>query len=389
MANTLSFNQISTVLNSIVQQATGRVGLTPTNTSEFVAVAQTALLTGYDPLLNAISQVLSKTIFSIRPYERKFGGIEVDAVKWGNHVRKLNIVDKDFEDDGRLPLTDGASVDMYKVNKPQILQTNFYGAQMFEKSYTIFRDQLDSAFTTPDEFARFITMVVQNCNDLIEQAHENLARECVANFIAGKISVDPDNVIHLLTEYNTATGNKYTATTILAPETYPAFVKWVYARVASLSSMLTERSIKYHVNVTTSPVSRHTPYSRQKMYLFNQNRYEIEMQALADIFHDNYLRMAYTETVNYWQSIDSPNAISITPTYMQTNGTLKTAESPVQQQNVFGVIFDEEAIGYTSVNQWSAPTPFNAKGGYSNVFFHFTDRYWNDFTENGIVLLMD
>lgn len=389
MANTLSFNQISTVLNSIVQQATGRVGLTPTNTSEFVAVAQTALLTGYDPLLNAISQVLSKTIFSIRPYERKFGGIEVDAVKWGNHVRKLNIVDKDFEDDGRLPLTDGASVDMYKVNKPQILQTNFYGAQLFEKSYTIFRDQLDSAFTTPDEFARFLTMVVQNCNDLIEQAHETLARECVANFIAGKISVDPTNVIHLLTEYNTATGGSYDATTIMAADIYPAFVKWVYARIAALSSMLTERSIKYHVNVSANPISRHTPYGKQKMYILNQNRYQIEMQALADIYHDNYLRMAYNETVNYWQSIDSPDALSITPTYMTITGTLDTPEDPVQVQNVFGVIFDEEAIGYTSVNQWSAPTPFNAKGGYSNMFFHFTDRYWNDFTENGIVLMLN
>ena len=27
--------------------------------------------------------------------------------------------------------------------------------------------------------------------------------------------------------------------------------------------------------------------------------------------------------------------------------------------------------------------------GYSNIFWHFTDRYWNDFTENGIVLLLD
>ena len=393
MANTLSLDQISTVLNSIVQQATGRVGLTPTSTSDFVAVAQTALLAGYDPLINAISQVLSRTIFSIRPYERKFGGIEVDNQKFGNHVRKLNIVDKDFQDDGRLPLTDGASVDMYKVNKPVIVQTNFYGAQMYEKQYTLFRDQLDTAFTTPDEFARFITMVVQNCNDLIEQAHESLARECVANFVAGKIVADPGNVIHLLTEYNALTGGSYDLAGIYSPEVYPAFVKWAYARINSVSSMMTERTIKFHMNITDSagakPISRHTPRSMQKMYILNQNRYEIESMALADIYHDTYLDLAYNETVNFWQSIDSPASLSIKPTYMTNAGALTTPEEPVQVQNVFGVLFDEEALGYTVVNQWSSPTPFNAKGGYSNVFFHFTDRYWNDFTENGVVFMLN
>ena len=49
-ANDLSFNQLSTVLNSIVSQATGKTPLAITNTSEFISVAQTALKTGYDPV---------------------------------------------------------------------------------------------------------------------------------------------------------------------------------------------------------------------------------------------------------------------------------------------------------------------------------------------------
>ena len=53
------------------------------------------------------------------------------------------------------------------------------------------------------------------------------------------------------------------------------------------------------------------------------------------------------------------------------------------------LVFDEEAMGYTIGSTWSAPTPFNARGGYSNVWYHFTGRYFNDFTENGIVLLLD
>lgn len=389
--NDLTFNQLSTVLNSIVQQATGKQAQQVTNTAEFVSVAQTALKTGYDPVLQAISQVLSRTIFSIRPYTRKFGGLMVSNQQFGNIVRKLNIADKDWENDSRFELTDGSGVDMYKVNKPAILQTNFYGANVFEKSLTIFKDQLDCAFSNPDEFGRFVSMTMTNASDMIEQAHENLARATLANFIGGKISGDTASVIHLLTEYNTITGleTPLTAETVYQPANFKPFMQWVYSRVASLSSLMTERTQKFHINVTGKEISRHTPVNKQKVYLYAPARYQTETMVLADVYHDNFLRMADNETVNFWQSIDKPDEINVQPVYLQADGTLKTDGSPVNKKGIFGVMFDDEAVGYTVVNQWSAPTPFNVKGGYSNIFWHFTDRYWNDFTENGVVLLLD
>lgn len=388
-ANDLSFNQLSTVLNSIVAQATGKNPLAITNTSEFISVAQTALKTGYDPLLQSISQVLSRTIFSTRPYYRKFGGIQVDNQKWGNITRKLNISDKDWENDVRFELVDGESVDMYKVNKPNILQTNFYGANVYERSYTIFKDQLDCAFSGPDEFARFLSMVTGNCTDMIEQAHENLARATVANYIGGKVKGDADSCIHLLTEYNALTGLAITKENVYQPANYKPFIDWVYSRIATLTELMTERSQLFHTNITGKTINRHTPLQRQRVYLYAPARFNIESMSLANTYNYNFLKMAYNETVNYWQSIQSPSKINVKPSYLKADGTITTPEAALEQDDIFGVIFDEEALGYTVMNQWSATTPFNAKGGYSNVFFHFTDRFWNDFTENGLVLLLD
>lgn len=388
-ANDLSFNQLSTVLNSIVSQATGKTPLAITNTSEFISVAQTALKTGYDPVLQSISQVLSRTIFSTRPYYRKFGGIQVDNQKWGNITRKLNISDKDWENDVRFELVEGESVDMYKVNKPNILQTNFYGANVYERSYTIFKDQLDCAFSGPDEFARFLGMVTGNCTDMIEQAHENLARATVANYIGGKVKGDTDSCIHLLTEYNALTGLALTKETVYQPANYKPFIDWVYSRIATLTELMTERSQLFHTNITGKTINRHTPLQRQRVYLYAPARFNIESMSLANTYNYNFLKMAYNETVNYWQSIQSPSKINVKPSYLQVDGTITTPETALEQDDIFGVIFDEEALGYTVMNQWSATTPFNAKGGYSNVFFHFTDRFWNDFTENGLVLLLD
>ena len=391
MANTLTIDQASTVLNAIVAQATGNTAIATADTKDFVTVAQTGLLAGYDPLLAAISQVLSRTIFSVRPYTRKFKSLEADSITYGNHVRKLNIADKAAMNDDRLPLTDGTAVDQQKVSKPTILQTNFYGAQTYQRQYTIFKDQLDTAFSGPEEFARFISMVVQNVSDMIEQDHEQFARMTVANYIGGVLSGPnaANQVVHLLTEYNTATGLSLTATTVMQPANYPAFVKWAFARIAALSALLTERSEIFHTNVTGKPIKRHTPESEQRVYLYAPSKFGIEARVLADTYHDNYLSMAKHEAVNFWQAIKTPDTINVKPTWMKADGTLQSATDAVVQAGVFGVIFDREAMGYTTVNQWSSPAPFNAAGGYTNVFFHFTDRHWNDFTENGIVLLMD
>ena len=392
--NDLTFNQLSTVLNSVAKQATGQAALTATNTGEFVSVAQAVLKTGYDPVLSAISQVLSRTIFSVRPYSRKFGGIEVTNQQFGNVTRKLNIADKDFEADDRMNLVDGAEIDMYKVNKPNVLQTNFYGANVYEKSLTIFRDQLDCAFNSPDEFGMFISMTMQNATDLLEQSRENLARATLANFIGGKVKGDTGNVIHLLTEYNALTGLALTNITVYLPANFKPFMQWVYSRIAALSAMMTERSTKFHINVTNfngvnKTITRHTPMDKQKVYLYAPGRFQTEAMVLADTYHDNFIRYADNETVNFWQSINTPGSIEVKATYLLADGTLTSPAAAVKTDAIFGVMFDESALGYTLVNQWSAPTPFNAKGGYSNIFWHETARYWNDFTENGIVLLLD
>lgn len=390
-ANELSINQVSVLLNAIVSQATGKANLATIDANNFSTVAQLPLKIGYDNVINAISQVMTRTIFSVRPYSRKFSGINVSEQKFGNITRKLNISDSDWSDDDRIKLQDGQSVDMYVVKKPSVLQTNFYGANAYQRMTTIFKDQLDTAFTNADEFGRFISMVMSNVSDMIEQAHEDMARTCILNYIAGKLAAtsEVDNRIHLMTEYNELTGLTLNEKDIYKPENFPSFMKFAMARIKSISSLMTERSLKFHTNVTGKEVMRHTPRNKQKVYILAPQQYLMETSVLSDLFNDSYMKLTDVELVNYWQSINKPMDIDIKPIYMDVNGSLKQPSLSIKEPHVFGCIFDEEALGYTTVNKWSAATPFNARGGYHNIFWHFTDRYWNDFTENGIVLLLD
>ena len=385
--NTMSFEDASAILNNIRQQVTGESSLAPVNTADFVAVGTTLLQSGYDPVLNAITQMVTKTIFSIRPYSRKFGGIKVDSEMWGSIVRKLAVADKAWEPNAEFDLVDGQSIDHYKVSKPDVLELKFYGAEDFSKHYTIFKDQLNNAFSGPAEFGRFMSMVVQNVSDMIEQNFESVARMVIANYVGGK-KVANNGVIHLLTEYNSETGQSLTSTTVFAPANFGDFMKWVYARIDTLTSLMTERSNKFQIQVTGKEITRHTPYEYQKVYLYAKLMNDMKARVLSSTFNYGFIEYADVEEVNYWQSIDTPMSIDVTPSYLDTDGSIKTgAEQNIT--NLVGVIFDREALGYTVMNEWSATTPLNASGGYWNTFYHFLMKWWVDYSEKGIILLLD
>lgn len=389
--NELNFKQVSALLTYLVNQGTGQSILTPTNTSEFVSVATQALKNGVDPIMSAITQSVSRTIFSIRPYSEKFKGLRVSSERWGNIVRKLNIADGGYIDDISFALPeDGQSVDMYKIRRPNILQTNFYGANVFSIERSYFREQLECAFTGPEELASFYSMVTGNIMDMIETAHEILKRATLSNLIGGIVKGGgAEQKVHLLTEYNAKTGGKYTAETIMAPDVYPDFMKFVYARIATVSSLLTERLQLHHINITGKAITRHTPYENQRLYIYAPAMYESTARAIADTYHDTFLRYADHETVNFWQAVDTPDTIKVVPSYLKADGTITTPSEAASVPKVFALLCDEESCGMTVCNEWSATSPLNISGGYYNVAWHFTDRFWNDFTENAVVFTMD
>ena len=399
--NTITFQQIATVLNSIVQQATGQAAITPTTPGEFVSVANTALALGNDAVMNAISNVLSRTIFSIRPYSAKFAGLEKDLPRWGAYMRKLSIADSDWADDDayKYPVTYdanqtpadglGGTVDQWKIKKPNVLQTNFYGQSIYADHVTITEDQLETAFRSPDELGSFLSLIMTNLSNRLEMSRDAISRGLIANMIGALIDEgDSNRVVHLLTEYNTLTGLSLTATSVYEPDNFPGFMKWVYSRIAQISDLMTENSLMYQTVINNKPILRHTPVQYQKIYLYSPARHQIDARVLADTYHDNYLRYTDVESVNYWQSIRTPDSISITPTYTGTNGSVVTGD-PVTRAGIFGLIFDQDAMGYALLDRRMISTPVNANGLYRNIYLHCKEKVFMDNSEKAVVLLLD
>ena len=368
MANSLSQTQIYTILNAINAQA--------------------VLLSGYDNLMSAVSQVLSSTIFSHRPYESLLDILYADSIRYGNHVRKIVPLDFDAEADQRLPLTDGESVDPWVINKPKAMQFNFYGQEMFQRHISIPRDQIDTAFSYEEEFARFISMIYGNARDLLTQDEENVRRMCLANFIGGIYYTSPNSVVNLLTEYNAETGLSLTAQTVYQPDNYSAFMRWASARILNISDQLRQRGYRWHMNLTNKNIPRHTPKEYQKFIMYSPEYRKIESSTLSTTFHDDMIKgFDGFEAVNFFQNPDHPDQVNVTPSIIDASGEAQKADQIVVSK-IFAMIFDRDAMGQTRINEWAQATPMNPAGGYTNMYWHRTNRWWNDFTENAVLFTL-
>lgn len=411
--NEMTFEQAALFLNDVQDQVTGVRNQIALDTKDFVAVGTTLLKTGLDPLLNAVNQVLARTIFSIRPYSAKFRLAEITETAFGNHTRKLSIADKPLLEDERYkwpvgydasqtanPIGEGQSVDMYKIRKPEILQTNFYGSQVWEDYYTLFKDQMEAAFQSPAEMGRFVTMVTQNSMNKLTQYREDTGRACVLNYIGGILAendraTDPfalgHRVIPLIAMYNALTGSTATVSDVFSPTHMRPFVQFVYSTIMTVSDMMENRTIGFQTIVNNKNVMRHTPKSRQKMFMLEQIRRMFDMMGLANTYHDGYMVLpggVRTEAVGFWQTFNKPNTIQVNSSRIAANGTVANAtmETPVP---VVAALFDDEALGYATTQSWQAPTPLNAAGGYWNMFVHETEKVYNDHSEKGVVFTLE
>jgi hypothetical protein len=117
-----------------------------------------------------------------------------------------------------------------------------------------------------------------------------------------------------------------------------------------------------------------------------------ETLALSTTFHENYLKKADYEKVAFWQDLSAPQSIATDVNYLAPGSAQADAaitRAAVTADNVIGIIFDDEAAGFNPYEQRMLTTPINAAGAYYNQYWHEKGRWWNDNTENALVLLLD
>lgn len=397
--NSMSFKQSSTLINEVLSQMTGQTSIAPVDESEFVAVGTTLLQAGYDALNTAVSQVLTRSIYSSRAYNPIYPSIERDSAQWGGIIRKVTTLDLEFMDDEGYNVANGNGItdcDPFLVNRQKAVQFNWYGGNTKELLVTVTEQQLRQAFNSSADFGSFMAAQAQNLVNQINQKIEGESRITVNNMIGAAISEGGDRCVHLLTEYKAETGNKtITAANYLSAAEFEPFAKWMYGRLNTLKAFMAERSGKFHANITSyngaalsKPIMRHTPAEYLNIWMLTDFMNQVDASALSGIYNQQLLSIGGYERVNYWQSIDNPSSINVIPNVLDVDGTCAAYETGISQSGIVGVLFDDEALGITIIDE-GVRSIENPRGRYFNNWYNWVCRFYNDQTENFVVLLLD
>lgn len=385
-------NDRHTYINNLYQQVKGAEALAALTTGDEVTNFTADLTTYTDPVVTRLSQMVGRTLMAVRPYRDKLRGIEVDSREFGWITRKENFIDDPVEENKTFKLTDGGSIDPWKINKPKVIETRSYGGGQISRSRTIYKNQLKGAFQSPAAMDAFFAGVMTHFDAQIAQDREQYKRTALINYM-GCLSTYPDRVIHLVSEYNQATGSTLTSTSVFAPANFEGFTQWLYGYIQKLVGLMGNRSYKYHLNPTTAtPISgyiaRQTGPENMRCYFNTGFKADMTARVVSNTFNRDDLKDVKWEAVDFWQSIDSPTSINASVKPM-TTALVEGAAASVSLGNVFGVLMDRDALTVSYLDDYTGNTPYNPAAEYYNIWHNETVKVSQDLSENGILLLLD
>lgn len=400
MANTLTPTDVYGIVNAMNQEMFGaNATIQALDTSSFVSVGEHMLRTGYTNTLDALSNVIGRTIFAVRRYSGKFRIILKTAAEWGGIERKISYYAKPMQESGNYntylnatQLDDGSSIDPWIISKKYPLEINFCGLKTIEFQITVFASQLRLAFTSEQAFADFVAaMMVDVAND-IESKVEAENRLQVINAIGATYNVGAARqAVNLVTEYNAKYGTTLTATDLMTTNLADLMAFFV-SRLKGDMKLMEERNELFHIYPARNDDSgnalqllRHTPAADRRLILFEPLFRDEQTNIFPSLFNTSYLALENYEPVEYWQNVNDPMAVDIVPNQLNTTTGESENGSRVQISYVLGLLFDRDAIT-TSIKFESAnSTILNPRGLYTNQFWHWACQYKLDQTENMIL----
>lgn len=423
MARTLTPVDACAIVQAMVEEMTGQTATIATVTSSnFVSVGESILRSGTENTLNTLSLVLGRTFMAVRPYKAKLAIINaLNSGLYANRVRKISFYSRPAQNSGAFNTVDGANQTLYtnhamgydngsnggaslptmwEQNAPVSMEFNFGGRSVWDDSTTVYEDQLQVAFRSPEDFASFVNgIMVEKGND-IESQKEAFNRMTLLNYMAGIYDLNSVNgaAIDLTAAYNTDRGLSPAVTTaqiLGTPAILEDFIKFFVEQIKVYSNLLEHRSVKFHwspaktIGGVTYELLRHTPKAKQKLILYKPFIIKAETTVMPTIFNPEYLKLENYEGVDYWQNENVPMAIDVTPAIPDTSDpTAQIAGANVALDNVLGILYDEDAMMVDYQLDSSYSTPVEARKRYRNIWWHFAKNAINDFTENGILFYM-
>lgn len=381
-------SQIYATLNSINAQSEGRVNITVTDTASFVSLGDAVLSSSNntEPFLNSLCQLIYKDIVEGRAYKSSLRSLIKGDAEWGAIVRKISVEMPELVEEKAVALVDGQSLDQYQIKLPVAKEHLYVSRTPYSAFVTIQREWLEEAFRSESAMEQFIAVIFMKIQNRLELSIEGLTKMAMANYIG--LAKDAQT-LNLVTMYNTENGldGDSAVPTGVGALHNANFMRWAVGTIKELMSNITNMSVLYNYDGE----ERFTPYSAQHLVMLSKFKTQLETTALYGAFNEEYVKLACKNTIPHWQG-SGKKALDFVE-QSKVSVKVKTPHSDETTDrtltNVVAILFDSEALGAYRKIKKVATTPLNARGLYTNTFFHEQQMWFNATDETFIVFTLN
>lgn len=372
------YQQIYQIVNQAANIALGVDKISIQNSGDLVAVGSKIL--SRDDLTvqfaNFLVGRIGKTIIEAKAYRSKYSFLMHDDFEWGAVVQKIEADMPEAVSDASLDLEDGKSVDMYIVSKPKGVM-KFYWKQGVNTFFvTIQRKWLKDAFVGAAQMGAFLKALEIQVRNKLELANENMGQLTLAN-LAGQC-YGTALEIRTGSMYVMETGNSLPSDPLQMLHN-PDYLRYLSETFQNVSVDLT--SLTEMWNLEGRP--KFTDASDQQLVvpsrLVNAMRTNVEWNA----FHADRVALGQNHVIPHWISPKDPYKVMVRVDKNMDDDN--PAYQDVEIDCLLGIMFDKKAAGTYRHNEEVATTPYNARGRYTNTFWHEDNLWFNDLGEQAVI----
>lgn len=392
-----TFNDIVTVINSLVSQAKGTTALTEVDVTNIASLGEKLIDSTDDASKDVIFKELidriGKTIIDNKQYKGKFDYIFKSAFEFGCILQKIHVDTFNAVTSAVYDIEDGeVDEDLYKIFLPSVHQTLFENATPWEFRVTITRKQIKSAFTSAETLTAFVNGIYIAMQTSIEKYIETEARAVIVRLITAKLTAEADenvdgiHAINVLQKYYDETGEELTTTSWL----YDAdFLRWLTSEFVDGKRMLAELTTIYN----TAGYDRFTDESGLVFNIISKVGDNIMRFMEADIYNNELVGTPAYKPITYWQGIGSGVVDRMTIKTKVKNPDYDEDEEESEEYistdaKVIGIMYDVEALGVSIKDRDTVSVP-NPHKHTENLFEQGTLCSYIDTTENALVFYVD
>lgn len=389
----LNNNQVATLVNSAIAQATGASNIATMALEEIVDRGNdTDVIGSVEQFTKALLNVMIGNWYTDRSYRSQYDDpFFQNSEAFAAIASFITIQAPDVT--ASHAWTDFVSgtttAGVYTLYLPTVDQRVYGKSISWELPVAITDEQWNTAFHSAAELAAFVNQIFLVVDNALVMHMEDLDRANRNNFMALKIEAQADplntgiHVVDLVDGWANFSG----ATADITVEDFlndRKALNWAKSELIFYKDFLKKMSVKFN----TAGFKRFTPDEDLVVQVLARFEQYLNAVAESDTYHNEILQLPGHQTVPYWQaegdlSFDATSEIKV-ETVPANGGTPATV---VNQDGIVAFFAHKWAIMHTIVNKRTAVTRFDPEA-VTQYYNQNTDRYMNNLTMPAIVFVL-